>query len=191
MSQETLRQVQQAVTADLAADSTPTLTHYDQLASQVIAAIAGLEASIPRFETSLPSNFAFVQGKRNVPADFIATVLAAVEANPELQRLGKFDVVEARDTLQFINAFRPVVDRVTAFIRNVQFTMDSKKAKVAVSGLQIYDIAKGIARDPSSAVVGAHVRSMKRDLRRSRPKARSSSTPDSPSPVIVDVWPVS
>ena len=191
MSQETLRQVQQAVTADLAADPTPTLTHYDQLAAQLVAAIAGLEASIPRFESSHPTTFDFVRGKRNVPADFIATVLAAVEENPELQRLGKFDVVEARDTLQFIDAFRPLVDRVAAFLRNVQFTMDSRKAKVAVSGLQIYDIAKGIARDPSSAVVATHVRNMKRDLRRARPKARSSSTPDTPSPVIVDVWPVS
>jgi hypothetical protein len=181
MSQHSLRPVQQAATADPAAEQTPTLTHYDQLAAQLNTTITGLIAQIPRFESGHPTTVGFVKGKRSIPSNFIATVLAAVEANPDLQRVEKFDVVEARDTLQFLEAFRPLVDRVDAFARDLKFTMDSRKAKVAADGLQIYDIAKGIARDPSSAVVAAHVRTMKRDLGRTRPKARTVA-PVTPPP---------
>jgi hypothetical protein len=181
MSQETLRHVQQAATADPAADQTPTLTHYDQLAAQLSASVGGLIAQIPRFESTHATTAGFVKTNKQFPADFIATVLAAVEANPELQRLEKFDVTEARDTLQFIEAFRPLVDQVDALARDLKFTIDARKAKVAADGLQIYAIAKGIARDPSSAVVAAHVRNMKRDLGRSRPKARTV-TPATPPP---------
>jgi hypothetical protein len=44
--------------------------------------------------------------------------------------------------------------------------------------LQIYDIAQGIARDPRSADVAAHVANMKRDLGRSGLKKKAVTPPE-------------
>ena len=180
MPETNLRHVQQEATEPPAADVTPTITHYQQLATRLSAAVTALIAEIPRFESNHTATTDFVKAHKRFAPDFIATVLAAVESNPELQRLQKFDVTEARDTLQFIEAFRPLVDQVDALARDLRFTMDARKAAVAADGLQIYAIAKGIARDPSSAMVAAHVLNMKRDIRRKRSKARITATPAPP-----------
>jgi hypothetical protein len=84
----------------------------------------------------------------------------------------KLDVAAARDTLQFIDAFRPVLDKVLAFAKNLQYTLNSRKATLAVDSLQIYDIAKGLARDRRSATVEALVANMKRDLGKRGPVKR-------------------
>ena len=50
-------------------------------------------------------------------------------------------------------------------------TIASRKASLAADSLQIYDLAKGLARDPDSADIAAVVANMKRDLgKRGRPK---------------------
>lgn len=151
---------------------TPTVTHYQQLAAEFSAELDEIAAIIPKLEAQHVSTANFVRSHLNVPTEFLATVIAAVEQTVELQGVKKLDVATARDTLQFIEAFRPVLDKVTAFARNLQYTMNSRKASLAADALQIYDIAKGIARDPNSAAVASLVANMKRDLgRRGRPKA--------------------
>lgn len=163
---------------------TPTVTHYQQVAAQMSAALSSAAALIASFESPHGSTLAFVRSHRSVPVDFISTAVTTVEATPELQSVNKFDVTEARDVLQFLDAFRPVVDQLEALRVDLKFTMDSRKAAVAADALQIYAIAKGVARDPSSAALLAHVNNMKRDLGRTRPKTRekapaptSASTP--------------
>ena len=109
--------------------------------------------------------------------DFIATVVAAVDADPELQNVKKFNVDDARDTLQYMEAFRPLVDKLTAMRNNVKFSCDTRKAKTVVESLQLYAIAKGIGRDASSASVAAHVDNMKRDLKRPGRKTKLKEVP--------------
>ena len=90
--------------------------------------------------------------------------------------MNKLDVTAARDTLQFIEAFRPVQDKVTAFANSLKFTMASRKASLAADALQIYSIAKGVARDPGAAAVASLVSNLKRDLGR-RGRAKGSAAP--------------
>ena len=91
---------------------------------------------------------------------------------------------DARDTLQFIDAFRPVSDKVTAFAKSLNDTMASRKANLAADALQVYSIAKGYARDPNSATVAALVANLKRDLgRRGRPKGSVNAT-KVPPPIL-------
>ena len=75
-----------------------------------------------------------------------------------------------RDTLQFIEAFGPIASRLGALARNLQFTMQSRKAKISADALQTYEIAKGVACDPGSADLVTHVGDMRRTLGRGRPK---------------------
>src|SRR5881398_2635012 len=86
-----------------------------------------------------------------IPFEFLRTAIFAVEEVPELQSVNKLDVDAARATLQFIEAFRPVYDKLMRLASSLKFTMSSRKAHLAVDALQIYWIGKGIARDRRSA----------------------------------------
>ena len=162
------------VSVQAAADTppSPTTTHYQEVAAALSATLTTALSQIPSFEVSHPATVKFVRAHQGFPNDFISTVLAAVEADPELQNVKKFDVVEARDTLQFLDAFRPVIQQAEAFLATLKFTAASRKARVVADGLQLYVIAKGIGRDPGSAAVASYADNMKRDLKRSGRKAK-------------------
>src|SRR5205085_9912093 len=165
------------------ANGTPTVTHYQQLADDFSKALDEIAAIIPKLEAQHPATANFVRSHLNVPTEFLATAIAAVEQTPALQGVEKLDVTAARDTLQFIEAFRPVQDKVTAFANSLKFTMASRKASLAADALQIYSIAKGVARDPGAASVASLVSNLKRDLgRRGRPKSSAAAPKPAPQP---------
>ncbi|HEY4639702.1 MAG TPA: hypothetical protein VII75_00020, partial [Thermoanaerobaculia bacterium] len=153
-------------TPDPGTGPTPTVTHYQQLADNFSKALDEIVQNIPNLEIAHPATANFVRSHLNVPTAFLATAIAAVEQTPALQHIDKLDIATARDTLQFIEAFRPIQDRIVALASSVKFTMDSRKALLAADALQIYDIAKGIARDPGAAAVHSLVANLKRDLGR-------------------------
>ena len=156
----------------------PTITHYEQVAAELSIAVETAFASIPGIEAPHPATRDFVRSHQSISNDFIASVIAAVEATPELQNVKKFSVTEARDTLQFIEAFGPIASRLGALARNLKFTMQSRKAKIAADALQTYEIAKGVARDPGSADLVTHIGDMRRTLGRGRPKTRAKTPPE-------------
>jgi hypothetical protein len=160
---------------------TPTVTHYQQLADDFSKALDEIAQIIPKLEITHPATANFVRSHLNVPTEFLATAIAAVEQTPELQGVNKLDVLAARDTLQFIEAFRPVQDKVTAFANSLKFTIASRKASLAADALQIYSIAKGVARDPGAAAVASLVSNLKRDLgRRGRAKGSTLAAKTAP-----------
>src|SRR4051812_16784728 len=169
-------------TPDPTTTPTPTITHYQQLADDFSKALDQIASIIPNLEIAHPATANFVRSHLNVPTAFLATAIAAVEQTPALQHIDKLDIATARDTLQFIEAFRPIQDRIVALASSVKFTMDSRKALLAADALQIYDIAKGIARDPGAAAVHSLVANLKRDLgRRGRTKG-SDAAAKQPAP---------
>ena len=159
--------------------STPTVTHYEQLAAELSIAIDTAVAAIPNLESPHPSVLDFVRSHQLTNA-FINSVIAAVEATVELQSVKKFDVTEARDTLQFIEAFGPLASRINVLARRLRFTMRSRRARISAGALQMYEIAKGVARDPSSAALTAHVEEMRRALGRGRPRVKKTPVPETP-----------
>jgi hypothetical protein len=161
----------------------PTVTHYEQLAAELSIAIDTAAADIPNIESPHPSTLDFVRSHQLSNA-FIASVIAAVEATPELQSINKFNVAEARDTLQFSDAFAPLSSRITVLARRLTYTMRVRRARISADALQMYEIAKAVARDPNSAGLSAHVEEMRRALGRGRPRPRKTPvpTPETPSP---------
>ena len=145
---------------------TPTITYYQQLATRFMAEFDVVAQIIPTLEPAHVVTAEFVRAYQAVPIEFLSTTTSAVEQTPEFQKLNKLDVAMARDTLQLLDAFRPVIDKVSAFLRNLQFTLNSRKALVGFETLQVYDIAKGFARDRDNAIIPSHVANMKRDLGR-------------------------
>ena len=164
--------------AAAAEEPSPTVTHYEQLAAEVSIAIDTAIAEIRGIEAPHPATRDFVTAHQSVPNDFIAAVMAAVDATPELKNVNKFNVAEARDTLQFMDAFGPVATRLAAMARDLKYTMQARKAKIAADALQTYEIAKGVARDPGSAGLVTHIADMRRTLGRGRPRPRAKTPPE-------------
>ncbi|HSY47375.1 MAG TPA: hypothetical protein VLC46_01050 [Thermoanaerobaculia bacterium] len=181
------------VPADPVPAQTPTITHYQQIAENLAKAIDDMLALIPSLVEPHPSTTAFVRSHQNVPLEFIATAIAAVEANPELQGADIFDVTEARDSLQFIDAFRPMKDRLNAAAQSLAFSIDTRRANASTGALQVYSVAKGVARSPLSTTVAAHVGNLKRDLGRAGKGGKKKSTPapapSTPAPTPVPAVP--
>lgn len=161
--------------ADTTSPTTPTVTYYQQIADEFMKSLDQIAQIIPKLEGAHPSTANFVRSHQNIPNDFLGTAIAAVEQMSELQGVNKLDITAARDTLQFIDAFRPVLDKVTAFAKTLRYTMASRKASLAADALQIYAITKGIARDASASVAAVHVSNLKRDLGRRGPIKRTDS----------------
>ncbi|HEY4641397.1 MAG TPA: hypothetical protein VII75_08645 [Thermoanaerobaculia bacterium] len=147
---------------------TPTVTEMDKIAERVRAAVDAVAELIPRLERPHPSTRKGVRAHRTVPRDFIAAMIAAVEQVEQLQVVDKFDTGDARETLQFLDAFRPVADQLAALTAALRFTMESRKARVVDAGLQTYDIARALARGEVNTPLTGHLPVLKRNLRRAK-----------------------
>jgi len=147
---------------------TPTITEMDRVAEQVRAAVEAVSALIPKLERPHPSTRHRIRAHRTVPREFIVSMIAAVEQLEELHIVGRFDVDDAQETLQFIDAFRPIADQLATLTAALRFTMESRKARVVAAGLQTYDIARALARDEEESLLTAHIGHLKRDLRRAQ-----------------------
>ena len=165
----------------------PTLTRYQQLADEFTKSLDALVTALPSLEVSHQTTAPFVRTHQNTPDAFIETVISAVEQSPELKGVGTLDPTAARDTLQFIEAFRPLADKINAFGATLRFTVGSRRANLVARSQQMYGIAKNVARLSGGALVGQHVRNMKRDLgKRGRPFTKTpaakqeGSTQESP-----------
>jgi len=165
---------------DPATPQTPTVTHYEQVAAKLSSAIDEALALMPDFTQSHPLTKGFVATQGSVSDTFILTTIAAVEANPELQSVNKFDVTAARDLLQLSDAFRPMVDKLNGAAKNVKFTIDRKRAEIVADALQTYEIAKGVARDAQATTAAEHVGNLKRDLGRSGKKKKKPAPAPAP-----------
>jgi len=172
--------IRQTAGAEGPPDNTPatlTVTHYQQLASDFMKALDAISMAVPKLEPRHSSTAAFVRTHLGVPLPFVLSAIALVEQSPELAAVGKLDPVAARETLQFIEAFRTLLGKVRIFEDTLAFSLDTLYANLAADALQTYCIAKGVVRDASSLVVfESHVTSMKRALGKigkGRPRKKS------------------
>ena len=168
---------------------TPTITYFQQLATDFMKQMDVMTAAIPDVEEKHPSTAKFVHGHQNVPDAFIVSAVATMEQTPSLHGVDGLDPVVSRSDLQFNDAFKQVVDKLTALRNALQYTIRTKRANLAAAALQTYYLTKGIARNRTNAAVLSHVTNMKRDLgkrgrvRKSDPQPQPApQTPEGPEP---------
>lgn len=112
-----------------------------------------------------------VRGARTVPRLFLESMIAAVEAYPEVRDLGTFDPDEAMAMLHFKDAFGNFADHMEMLVTSVRYTMEARWADVAAKALSTLAIMKGMSRDPRAAHLGQTVELLTRELgRKNRPK---------------------
>jgi len=160
-----------------------TVTKYQELADNHSKGLDALIATVPHFEQRHESSEAFVFGHLAIPEDFVSSTVAAVHENPGFQRYAALDVLQGRNATQFLDAYRPISEKLMAQGRDLAFTCDAIFANLASSSLDTYAIAKRVVRNPENAGLTQHVARMKRTLGRSgnRKKAAPKGTPN-PAP---------
>jgi hypothetical protein len=173
----------QAVQAAAEVAPTLTVTHYQEVAANMTKALEELRQTVVALQD--PSQTARVrQTQNNVTAAFIIKTITMVEASPELLAVKKFDPAAAREVLQILDALGPVYDALRAVARDVKIAMDSRKAKIASGALQIYAIAKGVARDETAPGLAVHVSDLRQKVKRgngAKRKTKAKVSPATPS----------
>lgn len=160
-------------------DVPTTVTHYQQLAANLKSAIAAVMAEIPKFEMSIERKRHVVGAHQSVPPEFIATVSSAVVATDVgLEKV--FDTADAQNVLQFVEAFRPLVDDASGLAAGLSFTVKAQYSRVAASALNAYAILQRLAHD-GDGTLKRHVQNMRRDLGRFRPRSREKAPPSAPA----------
>jgi hypothetical protein len=157
-----------------------TVTKYQELADNHSKGLDALIATVPHFEQRHESSEAFVFSHVGIPADFVSSTVAAVHENPGFQRYAALDVLQGRNATQFLDAYRPISEKLMAQGRDLAFTCDAIFANLASSSLDTYAIAKRVVRNPENAGLTQHVANMKRKLGRGRPRKKVTPNP-SPS----------
>ena len=104
---------------------------------------------------------------RSVPRAFIDTMVGQVQQIPEYQAVNRLDVQNAQNSLQLVDAFQPFSDALRTFLTSVDHTIGVNYARVANSSLQIYQVAKGLARDLNAPHVATSVKILGEKLGRS------------------------
>jgi hypothetical protein len=158
------------------------VTHYDQVSANFSKAFEALLAVLPHFVESHPSTKVFVRTQKTVSDEFLVSTIAAVEETPGMLGLNQFDVSEARDSLQYGLAFRPIRDKLFAAAKNVDFSINLRRANVVEPALQTYVVVKGLARNPAGTLAASHAGNMKRDLGRAGRNRKKKPAP-TPAPV--------
>ena len=161
---------------------TPTITHFQQLAANLKTAISAVMAEIPKFEIANGDKVRFVRAHQSVPPEFIASVVSQLD--PHEAGFNVFDPADVQNVLQFVEAFRPLVNDAEALAKGLDYTVKAQYARVAAISLDAYAIAKRLERNGNGAMK-LKVQNMRRVLGRTlvRPrKPAAQPAPPAPQP---------
>jgi hypothetical protein len=155
-----------------------TVTHYREKADEVRKLIEAVRAAIPAID--VPADMSLNSPVPTLKDSFIATAAGMYDGSSDLQTFPAIDVNDAEDTLQYMDAFRPVILLLESQIRHIKLQFRARKKAASEKALRVYDLAKAVQRVTPGADLDAHLGSLKAQLGR-RKKARAA-TPKTPAP---------
>jgi hypothetical protein len=152
-----------------------TPTNHQKLADELDALFDQFIARLPYHEQSVESPQT-VYGYLSIPEEFRHTAIATVVESEILQSVQRLQVDQAREVQQFSEAFLPLARKMIAAGEALEYTIDVKLSRLNAGALQIYTIAKELARDRAGADLGEWIAEMKRHLKR-RTRRRRAEAP--------------
>ena len=154
-----------------------TLTQYQQLADALSANLDTFVASMPTFDQAPETVKPLLRSNRSVPTTLIGNAIAAVAESATLQSVKQLDVSQAREVMQFIEAFRPIETKLLGIANQLHVTIEAKRATVADGVRKIYSIAKSVTTNRPGDPLSQHVANMKRDFHKRPAKKQKGGTP--------------
>jgi hypothetical protein len=151
----------------------PVFTTYEKIVAEIITSIDEGVAQLPGYDddlSDLPRSL-----RRLVTMKFLDLTVNAIDASSELQGVNQLDITECRDTLQYSQAVKVLIDHFRSVTRRLELISRSRDARAGRGALRIYHIAKRIASDPDNTHLVMHVENLKAELQRSRLKRRAKT----------------
>lgn len=148
---------------------THTPTFYLQLAAELMAALDTIATIMPKLEEAEAAEAKQARRNLNVSDAFCVSAIVAVEQLPELDAAKRLNVEKSRNRLQFLEAFRPVDDKLDAISRRLKHALRANKSALGTDALLIYRMARAQASDDRSPAISGLVAALKRDLGRKMP----------------------
>lgn len=137
-----------------------------ELARNIVAALDVIAESIPDLQTPHPSTARRVRGARTVSRDDVISIVAAVEALPQLQALGTLDTHQAHDVLESMDDYRVIAERLAMLLAKVSYTREARWASLVAAATITYSIASTMATDPENGDIAEHVANIRRKFSR-------------------------
>jgi hypothetical protein len=154
----------QVITQPFVEPESSTLTLYQQVAGQLMVALDAVAAIIPKLEEAEASHADQVLRNLNVPDAFCFTALTAAEQLPEIDAAQKLQSDKDRIRMQYVEAFRPVDDKLDLVSRRVKHALRANKSIVAGNALELYALVRIKAKKSGNPALAAHEAALKRDL---------------------------
>jgi len=161
---------------------TPSPTLYGELARDLMADLDRFSANVPGFndETVKPE---FVRRKRRIPRPFVQRAVGALFGSNELLAVEVLDAAETMDDQQYLDAMKPVEQKLFAVYKRVRFTNQVREARLARKAQQIYGVAKELARDRETSTIKVHVDEMAKYRTQKKPRrTKPVDVPEDPGP---------
>jgi hypothetical protein len=153
-----------------------------EAANALLEKIRALRTDIPGFipEVSRRENRRIIP-LATLPTEFLESASVAVRRSDRLEMAADSDAATLRDSYGYALAYEAVVQEANAFARSVQSTIRVRRAEAGASALDIFAVARRLARQKNGAELMPHVEDMQRKLNR-RKKRKTNSDPV-PAPV--------
>ena len=148
----------------------PTDPGYAELAKRLHADLIAVEESIPQGKTTKTMNAKFINAHQSVPGEFIR-LLAHILTPEEDGKVSRsvFDPDDARNVLQFVDAFRSVTNEAALLTKLLQAAVKTEYARIAANALDAWAIMQRLARSGDPAMK-RYIKALRRDLGLQRKK---------------------
>ncbi len=164
--------------------STPVETNqYAAVADSLIAQFLSMQQQVPRFTLppSRPVSRKLVVNA-GVPDVFIAIAGANLVKSPELGTGIGANAAELRDVMNYAIAFGTVSQASAAWAAAVEHSVTEARHKAGTDALNVYALAKRLAKKPGYEWLVPVVAEMQHALGRKKPRPRKQVTPVTTTP---------
>lgn len=157
-----------------------TRTYYEMLAAEIMEDLDRIVAKMPKLEVRHRVGANAMRAHMNVPRPFLATAIDVTEGTPKMKTAVSLVPAEGRDTLQYLDAFHVVDQKLGAVRAELRHTMMSRRTTLAIQALAVYVVAKSQAREVGLTAIVAHAENLRRALGpRGRPRKKRPDLPES------------
>ena len=140
---------------------TPTPSHYDEVAAQLLTALDAFTGAVPKLEEAAIFEAKQVRRNLNVPEVFCYSAINAAEQIPELEDVRKQYAEKTRNRLQYIAAFDPLAVKLGAVLRRVLHGLRANKSAAGGDSLEIYRVLRAKLKNSKNPGLLAHAEALK------------------------------
>ena len=152
------------------------------LAAELLGVLNDFAARVPGLSSPHKSTAPSVRRHRTISKTFMRSAIFTTEEFETLQATGTLGVGAAREALQFVDAFKPVLDKLKTLTQDMGFTIELRTAEVSDASLRIYGVAKILSRDPATGDLGGHTAILKKNLGRKGGRKKKLPQDGTPGP---------